>query len=178
MLDYNYIKNHYELIAVDLSRQKELDGDPKAIQKVEYVGQLKNVDGITTDGIQSMFILTIFEKIKEKRLKFSQGSVTVLQIMENYQEAIVTLTNTQLSKLKFAAKNKTDVILRINKENSRGRISTWIISNNKRNNLKFSKSQISIIIQSGGSSGSWLGNLGKEALANVAIFLVRDYLPG
>ena len=99
MLDYNYIKNHYELIAVDLSRQKELDGDPKAIQKVEYVGQLKNVDGITTDGIQSMFILTIFEKIKEKRLKFSQGSVTVLQIMENYQEAIVTLTNTQLSNL-------------------------------------------------------------------------------
>ena len=70
------------------------------------------------------------------------------------------------------------MILRINKENSRGRISTWIISNNKRNNLKFSKSQISIIIQSGGSSGSWLGNLGKEALANVAIFLVRDYLPG
>ena len=31
LLDYEYIKNHYRLIAVDLSRQKELDADPKAI---------------------------------------------------------------------------------------------------------------------------------------------------
>ena len=29
---YDYIKNHYKLIAVYLSRQKELDADPKAIQ--------------------------------------------------------------------------------------------------------------------------------------------------
>ena len=32
LLDYEYTKNHYRLIAVDLSRQKELDADPKAIQ--------------------------------------------------------------------------------------------------------------------------------------------------
>ena len=31
-------KNHYRLIAVDLSRQKELDADPKAIQQIEFVG--------------------------------------------------------------------------------------------------------------------------------------------
>ena len=29
-------------MSVDLSRQKELDADPKAIQKIELVGQLKN----------------------------------------------------------------------------------------------------------------------------------------
>ena len=34
-----------------------------------------------------MFILTILEKIKEKRLKYSQGSITVLLIITNYQEA-------------------------------------------------------------------------------------------
>ena len=34
LLDYNYIKNHYRLIAVDLSRQKGLDADPKAIQQI------------------------------------------------------------------------------------------------------------------------------------------------
>ena len=78
LLDYDYIKNHYRLIAIDLSRQKELDADPKAIQEIEFVGQLKNEDGINTDGTQSIFILTILEKIKETRLKFSQGSVTVL----------------------------------------------------------------------------------------------------
>ena len=64
-----------------------------------------------------MFILTILEKIKETRLKFSQRSITVLQKMENYQEARVKVTNTQLNKLKPAAKNKTGTILRITKKN-------------------------------------------------------------
>ena len=41
LLDYDYIKNHYRLIAVNLSRQKELDTDSEAIQKMEFVGQLK-----------------------------------------------------------------------------------------------------------------------------------------
>ena len=36
--------------------------------------------------------------------------------MANYQEARVKLTNTQLNKLKSAAKNKTGTILRINKK--------------------------------------------------------------
>ena len=30
LLDYEYVKNHYRLIAVNLSIQKELDVDPKA----------------------------------------------------------------------------------------------------------------------------------------------------
>ena len=34
LLEYEYIKNHYKLIAVDLSRQKKLDADPKAIQQI------------------------------------------------------------------------------------------------------------------------------------------------
>ena len=42
LLDYGYIKNHYRLVAVDLSRQKELDADFKAIQEIEFIGQLKN----------------------------------------------------------------------------------------------------------------------------------------
>ena len=39
----------------------------------------------------------ILEKTKETRLKFSQGSVTVLKMMANYQEVRVELTNTQLT---------------------------------------------------------------------------------
>ena len=61
LLDYEYIKNHFELIAIDLSRQKELDADPKAIQQIEFVGQLKNIDITNADGTQAMFILTILE---------------------------------------------------------------------------------------------------------------------
>ena len=53
-----------------------------------------------------MFFLTIWEKIKKERVKFSQGSVTVLEKMENYREARVKLANTQLSKLESAATTK------------------------------------------------------------------------
>ena len=57
---------------------KESDADPKAIQEIEFLGQLKNIDGINADGTQNMFISTILDKIKETRLNFSRGSVTVL----------------------------------------------------------------------------------------------------
>ena len=29
LLDYNYFNNHYKMIAIDLSKQQELDDDPK-----------------------------------------------------------------------------------------------------------------------------------------------------
>ena len=61
-----------------MSRQKERDADPKAIQQIEFVEQWKNINGINADVTESMFALTMLEKIKETRLKFSQGSVTVL----------------------------------------------------------------------------------------------------
>ena len=69
------LKNHYRLIGVDLSRQKELDADPKAIQQIKFVRQLNNVDNDYNDTdaneTQLIFILMILEKIKETRLKFS-----------------------------------------------------------------------------------------------------------
>ena len=58
-LDYDYTKHHYRLIAVDLRRQRKLDGDPKAIQQIEFVRQLQNTDGVNADGTQPMFALTI-----------------------------------------------------------------------------------------------------------------------
>ena len=42
----------------------------------------------------------------------------------------------------------------------------------------YSKAQASKMIESGGSFGSWLANLGKKALTNVDIPLTRDNLPG
>ena len=78
MLDYEYIRNHSTPIAFDLSRQKELDADPKAIQKIDFVGESKNNDGVNADDAQSMFVCKILDKIKETRLIFSQGSETAL----------------------------------------------------------------------------------------------------
>ena len=77
LLDYDYIKNYDRLIAVDLSRQKELDADAKAIQQIEFDGQLKNPDDAVIAN-ESMFVLKIFKKIKKTRLKVLEGSPTVL----------------------------------------------------------------------------------------------------
>ena len=66
-----------------------------------------------------MFALTILEKIKETKLKFFQGSVTIFKKMTNYEEARVALTNTQLNKLKSEANYKTGTTLRITKKVSR-----------------------------------------------------------
>ena len=32
-----------------MNRQKERDANPKAIQQIEFIGKLKNMDGINTD---------------------------------------------------------------------------------------------------------------------------------
>ena len=34
LLDYPYFKEYYKLIAINLSKQKKLDADPKAIQQI------------------------------------------------------------------------------------------------------------------------------------------------
>ena len=40
LLDYQYFKGHYQLLAVDLSKQKELDANPRASQQIEFYGKL------------------------------------------------------------------------------------------------------------------------------------------
>ena len=40
LLDYIYFKNYFNLIAVDLSKQQALDGDPKAIQQINFTENL------------------------------------------------------------------------------------------------------------------------------------------
>ena len=63
----NMSKNHYILTTVDLSRQRELDADPKAIQQIEFVGKLKKLD--VGDDAESMFIWTIFKKSQRNEIK-------------------------------------------------------------------------------------------------------------
>ena len=105
--------------------------------------------------------------------------------MASYQEARVKLTNTQLNKLKCAAKNKTQKILRLNKKNFQDKIlphelclttrqttkTRNAFASNMSTDLKRSKSQKSKIIQSSGSFGSWLRNLGKKTHKKISLFL-------
>ena len=68
--DYPYFKKYYKLIAVDLSKQQKLDGDPKAIQQINFTGNRNRAEGAT------MFF--IIEEAKKTFLEFSKGTVKVL----------------------------------------------------------------------------------------------------
>ena len=67
LLDFNYFDKHYKLLAVDLSKQKELDADPRAIQQIEFKYML---------GTNST-IYWVLEKSKETILEFYKGTVKV-----------------------------------------------------------------------------------------------------
>ena len=68
LLDYDYFKKNYQLIAVDLSKQRELDADPRAIQQIEFIGMLEARSNV----------FTILEKSKETILEFYKGTVKVI----------------------------------------------------------------------------------------------------
>ena len=93
--------------------------------------------------------------------------------MADYQEARVKLTNTQLNKLKLKELPKESFLTTRQTSEIRN-----VFINNMSTDIKLSKAQISKIIQSGGSFGFWLDNLGQKALTNIAIPLARDNLPG
>ena len=38
LLDFQYFKDHSNLVAIDLSKQKELDADSRAVQQIEFMG--------------------------------------------------------------------------------------------------------------------------------------------
>ena len=40
LLDYNYFSNYYKMKAIDLSKQQALDVDPKAMQQINFAGNL------------------------------------------------------------------------------------------------------------------------------------------
>ena len=68
LLDYQYFKDHYNLIAIGLSSQKELDADSRAVQQIEFYGMLKT----------NSEVCTVLEKSKETTLQFSKGTAKVL----------------------------------------------------------------------------------------------------
>ena len=55
LLDYVYFENDFRLITADLSKQKALDADPKAIQQIIFTGEV--VD-------EALTIFNILEKSK------------------------------------------------------------------------------------------------------------------
>ena len=70
LLDYNYFKNYYNIIAIDLIKQQALDADPKVVQQMTFTGNLDPVTGAT------MFF--VMEEAKETILDIWQRTVKAL----------------------------------------------------------------------------------------------------
>ena len=105
--------------------------------------------------------------------------------MTQYNSLNVTLSNSQLNKLKSAIKNETDVVLRLssnmigNSSDNTNFPHELLLTNRQVANLrkaftnqlstdiKFSKAQLSKMIQSGGFLGKLLGPLLKTGLPSI-----------
>ena len=70
LLDYPYFKDSYKMITVDLSKREALDADPRAIQHINFTGNL--------DRAGNTRIYFILVEAKETILNFAQGSIKVL----------------------------------------------------------------------------------------------------
>ena len=68
LLDYEYFKDHYKLIAIDLSKQTELE-IPDLKQQINFIGRLE-------ENNATMFY--IIENKEETTFDFSQNSVVVV----------------------------------------------------------------------------------------------------
>ena len=73
---FGYFEKNYKLIAADVSKQKALDADSRAIQQIISTGKIK----VTRDNTR-VIIYYILESSKETKLEFSKGATKVLQLV-------------------------------------------------------------------------------------------------
>ena len=68
LLDYDYFKKHYKLIAIDLSKQQVLQENEDLIQQINFIGKLE----------EAANVFIIIEKKENTILEFSQNLVNVI----------------------------------------------------------------------------------------------------
>ena len=73
LLDFAYFEKNDRLIAADLSKQKALDADSRAIQQIIFTGKIK-----ATVANTRVIIYYILEQSKETILEFAKGTTKVL----------------------------------------------------------------------------------------------------
>ena len=73
LLDFAYFEKNYRLLAADLSKQKALDADPRAIQQIIFTGKIKSTAANTR-----VIIYYNLQQSKETMLHFSKRTTNVL----------------------------------------------------------------------------------------------------
>ena len=61
LFDYSYFKENYKFIAIDLSKQQELDADPRAIQQINFTANFERAEDATMFFINDEAKETVFE---------------------------------------------------------------------------------------------------------------------
>ena len=106
LLDCNYFKEHHKLVAVDLSKHKELDADPRAIQQIEFKYMLGT----------SSTIYWVLEKSKEAILEFYKGTVKgIKNFNKDELPHELLLTTRQNIKLRNAINNNLATDIKLSK---------------------------------------------------------------
>ena len=101
MLDYVYFRNCYKMTAIDLSKQQELDADPKANQEINFTG---NSD---RDGNTAMFFI-----IEETRF-FARNGKSIINLFCLDIKWYNITCNSQINRLKSGIKNGTQVTINL-----------------------------------------------------------------
>ena len=68
LLDYDYFKKHYKLIAIDLRKQQVIQENEDLIQQINFIGRLK----------EAANVFIIIEKKENTILEFSQNLANVI----------------------------------------------------------------------------------------------------
>ena len=68
LLDYDYFKEHYKLIAIDLSKQQVLQENEDLMQQINFMGRLE----------EAANVFIIIEKKENTILEFSQNFANVI----------------------------------------------------------------------------------------------------
>ena len=68
LLDYDYLKKHYKLIAIDLSKHQVLQENEDLIQQINFIGRLT----------EAANVFIIIEKKENTILEFSQNLANVI----------------------------------------------------------------------------------------------------
>ena len=71
LLDYKYFKENYPLIVADLSKEKALDADSRAIQQIVFTAEVET----------NLITYYILEQSRETVLEFYKGTAKVLRII-------------------------------------------------------------------------------------------------
>ena len=72
MLDYNYFKDYYKVIAIVLGKQQSLDADPKAMQQINFAGNLER------DGNENTAMSFLIEGAKKPFQVFTWNCKNIL----------------------------------------------------------------------------------------------------